>query len=144
MKTRLAITAMLLCSVAPVLFFGITRRVSYASEETGSRHGAEYRIGFIKVNAWEKPSWIENRARKLGIMSTHQTWVKVQDTRTRFITVSRGHERAPASYFIGSFETTPEEYPEEVLDAFVRAFLSANNDGREKLVRQFFSGSFSP
>lgn len=79
----------------------------------------------------------------MGILPDEQTWIKIGDTRKNFITTSRGHARAPASYFIGGFEHPPVEYSEIDLNAFVRKFIESTEEEREQLVDEFMDGGFN-
>lgn len=119
------------------------RSTAYTCAETGSSHGTRY-IGFIPIEEWEKSSWIEQRANKLGILPAKLTWVKTADTRDFLIMQSRGHGRAPVSLFIGSLgdEHLEYEYSSADLDDFVREFIAASEERRKEMEHEFFDGAY--
>jgi len=144
MKTKATILCCFLLIALLSYFTELTRSVSYTSAETGSRKGESYRLGFILVDSWESSSWIEIRARRMGVLPKKQTWIKTADTRETLVMTSRGHSKAPASYFLSSFETSPEEYSSVILNSFVKKFLLATEPEREELATQFFDHEYIP
>jgi hypothetical protein len=133
-----------LLKVAAILLFldlaMTSERYSEANRATGAIRTRTTRALVFKGGWKEKPTWLSERAKELGLNSDHQWQYLGRRTTTHFIWVSRGSGKTPASFPIRYLD--PEDLSQEQQDQFVARFVQGTEKEREDLIRQIADGSF--
>lgn len=137
---RAVIAILLLAAVLTLGAVGTdVKKWSEINRATGAtRTRTTYALVFS--NPWtENPTWVSERAEKLG-MSTDSEWMALDHSHRNLFTTTQGSARAPAAFLLR--HTDESVLSEAQQDVFIRTFAGASEGERDGMIRQLIDGSY--
>jgi hypothetical protein len=131
----------ILCPIALALLVGITTNQESWTEINAATGATRTRTtkALLFAKPWvERSTWVSEQAAQLGI-NTNSDWQLLGHHKQTWGIATRGCGTAPASFHLRSSDQTVLSTGEQ--EAFVRSFVKADEETRERLIRELADAS---